>query len=116
MKILVIGGGGREHALTWKVKQSPKASEIFVAPGNAGTAQIAHNVNIGAEDIDALVKFAKDNKIELAVVGPEAPLAEGVADRMTVAGIPVFGPSKAGAEIESSKVFSKDLMQKYGIP
>jgi phosphoribosylamine--glycine ligase len=116
MKILVIGGGGREHALTWKLKQSPKASKIYVAPGNAGTAQIAKNVSIAAEDIESLVKFAKDNKIELAVVGPEGPLTEGVADRMDEAGIPVFGPSKAAAEIESSKVFAKSLMVKYRIP
>lgn len=116
MKILVIGGGGREHALTWKLKQSPRVTEIFVAPGNAGTAQIAQNVSIAAEDIDSLVKFAKGNKIELVVVGPEGPLAEGAADKMNEAGIPVFGPSKAAAEIESSKVFAKSLMAKYDIP
>jgi phosphoribosylamine--glycine ligase len=116
MKILVIGGGGREHALAWKLKQSPKTTEIFVAPGNAGTAQIAQNVIIAAEDIDSLVKFAKDNKIALVVVGPEGPLAEGAADRFGEARIPVFGPSRAGAEIESSKVFAKNLMAKYGIP
>jgi phosphoribosylamine---glycine ligase len=116
MKILVIGSGGREHALTWKLKQSPKTTEIFVAPGNAGTAQIARNVPIAAEDIDSLVIYAKDNKIDLVVVGPEGPLAQGAADRLSGAGIPVFGPSQAAAEIESSKVFAKSLMAKYGIP
>ncbi len=116
MKILVIGGGGREHALTWKLKQSPQASELFVAPGNAGTAEIAENINISAEDIDSLVRFAKDNKIELVAAGPEAPLAEGIADSFQGARIPVFGPSKAAAQIESSKVFAKELMVKYGIP
>lgn len=116
MKILVIGGGAREHALTWKIRESPKATEIFVAPGNAGTAQIAQNVNIPAEDIDSLIKFAKDNKIELVVVGPEAPLAEGIADRLHEVRIPVFGPVKDSAEIEASKVFAKNLMVKYGIP
>ena len=116
MKILVIGGGGREHALAWKIRQSPKTTDLFVAPGNAGTAQIAKNINISAEDIESLVKFAKDSKIELVVVGPEAPLAEGIADRIKEIGIPVFGPSQAAAEIEASKVFAKNLMVKYGIP
>lgn len=116
MKILVIGSGGREHALTWKIAQSPKASEIFVAPGNAGTAQIARNININAAGIEGLLKFSQENHIDLVVVGPEVPLAAGVVDRFQLADIPIFGPSKLAAEIESSKVFSKYLMQKYSIP
>ena len=116
MKILVIGSGGREHAITWKIAQSPKAKEIYVAPGNAGTARIAQNLNFNATDIESLVNFARSKNIDLVVVGPEAPLAEGIVDRFQSIGIPIFGPSKLAAEIESSKVFSKNLMQKYGIP
>jgi phosphoribosylamine--glycine ligase len=116
MNILVIGGGGREHALAWKIKQSQQTSRLFVAPGNAGTAQIAENIDIAADDIESLVKFAKKNLIDLAVVGPEGPLAEGITDNMKSAGLTVFGPSQAAAEIESSKVFAKNLMKQYGIP
>jgi len=116
LKILVIGGGAREHALVWKLSQSPKAKEIYVAPGNAGTAQIAQNLNINPSDIPELAKAAKEKSIELVVVGPEVPLAEGIIDHFQTIGIPIFGPTKAAAEIESSKVFSKELMQKYGIP
>jgi phosphoribosylamine--glycine ligase len=116
LKILVIGGGGREHAITWKIAQSPKAREIYVAPGNAGTAHIAQNINFNATDIEGLVKFARSKNIDLVVVGPEAPLAEGIVDRFQSIGISIFGPAKLAAEIESSKVFSKNLMQKYGIP
>jgi phosphoribosylamine--glycine ligase len=116
MRILVIGGGGREHTLVWKLAQSDKVAQIYAAPGNAGTAQLAKNVDIPATDIDALTRAAKENDIDLVVVGPEAPLAAGIVDALQGAGIPAFGPSKEAAMIESSKAFAKDLMQKYGIP
>lgn len=116
MKILVVGGGAREHTLVWKLAQSPAVKEIFAAPGNAGTAQIAHNLNIKPTDIESLAKASQENGIDLVVVGPEAPLTEGIVDHFQSAGIPVFGPTKLAAEIESSKVFAKELMQKYGIP
>lgn len=116
MKVLVVGGGAREHTLAWKLSQSKKVKEIFVAPGNAGTAQIAKNLNISPTDLDGLSEFAKDNRIDLVVIGPEAPLAAGVVDKLQALGIPVFGPTKEAALIESSKVFAKRLMHKYGIP
>jgi len=116
LKLLVIGNGGREHALVWKLKQSPRVSEIYVAPGNAGTAQLAHNVDIKSTDSQSLCRFARDNKIGLVVVGPEAPLALGIVDSFENIGIPVFGPRQAAAQIEASKVFAKELLQKYGIP
>jgi len=100
----------------WKLAQSPKVKEIYTAPGNAGTAQMAQNLNIKAEDIESLLKAAKDLKIDLTVVGPEAPLADGIADRFQASGMPIFGATKLAAEIESSKVFAKELMQKHGIP
>jgi len=102
--------------LVWKLAQSPKVKEIYAAPGNAGTAKIAQNLNISSTDIEGLAKMARENRIDLAVVGPEAPLAEGIVDHFIVRGIPVFGPTKRAAEIESSKVFAKELMQKYHIP
>jgi len=111
-----VGGGAREHTIVWKLAQSPKAKEIYVAPGNAGTAQIAQNLDIKAEDIDGLAKAAREKGIELVVVGPEAPMADGIVDRFQKLGIPIFGSTKAATEIESSKVFAKDLMRKYGIP
>lgn len=116
MNVMVIGNGAREHALVWKLKQSPKAGKIYVAPGNAGTAAIAENVDIPAGDVEALAKAAQKYQIDLTVVGPEAPLASGVVDLFQKLRLPVFGPTKAAAQIESSKVFSKNLMQKYGIP
>jgi phosphoribosylamine--glycine ligase len=116
IKILVIGGGGREHTLVWKLAQSPKVKEIFVAPGNAGTASIARNLDIKADDIEALARTAAVEKIDLTVVGPEAPLAEGIADQFLIRGLQVFGPTRQATEIESSKVFAKALMQKYNIP
>ena len=116
MKILVIGGGAREHTLVWKLAQSPKVKEIYVAPGNAGTAQLAHNLDIKPSDIESLAKTAQEKGIGLVVVGPESPLADGIVDHFQKIGIPIFGPTKAAAEIESSKVFAKELMQKYGIP
>lgn len=116
MKVLVIGGGAREHALVWKIAQSPKVEEIYVATGNAGTALIAHNLNLRPADIEGLGKAARDRRIDLAVVGPEVPLALGIVDYFENLDIPIFGPTKAATQIESSKVFAKKLMQKYGIP
>jgi phosphoribosylamine--glycine ligase len=116
LKVLVIGGGGREHALACKIAQSPKVTKLYVAPGNAGTAQIAHNLDIRPTDTEALAKACQDMGIDLTIVGPEAPLAAGIVDHFNALGLPIFGPSKAAARIESSKVFSKQLMQKYGIP
>ena len=100
----------------WKLAQSPKVKEIYVAPGNAGTAQIAHNLEISPTDIESLVKVAQENKIDLTVVGPEAPLAAGIVDRFLAKGMPIFGASRAATQIEASKVFAKELMQKYNIP
>jgi phosphoribosylamine--glycine ligase len=116
MKVLVVGNGGREHAITWKLAQSPKIKELYTAPGNAGTARIAQNLDIAANDIKSLAKVAQQKNIDLVVVGPEVPLSEGIVDHLESLGIPAFGASKLAAEIESSKVFSKALMQKYNIP
>ena len=116
MNILVVGGGGREHTLVWKIAQSPMVDQIYCAPGNAGTASLASNVSISAEDIDGLLDFAKENQIDLTVVGPEAPLVAGIVDAFEAQGLAVFGPSKAGAKLEGSKLFSKQHMQKYKIP
>ena len=107
MKILVVGSGGREHTLVWKIAQSPMVDKIFCAPGNAGTATLAENVAIGAEDIDGLAAFAADNSIDLTVVGPEGPLVKGIVDVFESKGLAAFGPSKAAAQLEGSKVFSK---------
>ena len=116
MKILVIGGGGREHTLVWKIVQSPRVEKVFAAPGNAGTAAIAENLNLRSTDIEGLGKAAKEKGIDLVVVGPEAPLASGIVDYFDNLGIPVFGPNKAATQIESSKAFARNLMEKYGIP
>jgi phosphoribosylamine--glycine ligase len=116
MRILVVGSGGREHTLVWKLAQSESVAQVYAAPGNAGTAQLAKNLGISATDIDALTRAAKENDIALVVVGPEVPLAAGIVDALEGVGIPAFGPSKEAAMIESSKVFAKGLMQKYGIP
>jgi phosphoribosylamine--glycine ligase len=116
VKILVIGSGGREHALAWKLKQSPSVERIFCASGNAGTAQVAENVAIGPSDLAALVRFAKQNAIDLTVVGPDAPLALGVVDLFLAQGLRIFGPSKIAAKLESSKIFAKELMRRKGIP
>ena len=113
---MVVGGGAREHTLVWKLAQSPKVREIYVAPGNAGTAKIANNLDISPTDIESLVKIAQEKRIELVVVGPEAPLADGIVDRFQGIGIPIFGTTKAATQIESSKVFAKELMRKYKIP
>ncbi|MEZ6134485.1 MAG: phosphoribosylamine--glycine ligase [Pirellulaceae bacterium] len=116
MKILIIGNGGREHALAWKIRQSRRVTDIFVAPGNAGTAREAVNVPIGVEDIAGLVKFAKSEKIDLTVVGPEAPLALGVVDAFQAEKLRVFGPSRAAAQLESSKAFCKNLLRQADVP
>jgi len=114
--ILIIGSGGREHALAWKLKQSPKAGKIYIAPGNAGTAQIGGNVDIKATDISALANFAQKEKIDFTVVGPDDALALGVVDEFQKRGLKIWGPNKAAAQIESSKAFAKDLMKKQNIP
>jgi phosphoribosylamine--glycine ligase len=116
VKILVVGSGGREHALAWKLSQSPRAERIFCAPGNAGTEQVADNVPIAANDLAALVRFARDQQIELTVIGPDDPLAAGVVDLFEGAGLRVFGPNKAAARLESSKIFAKEIMRRCHIP
>ncbi|RLE18543.1 MAG: phosphoribosylamine--glycine ligase [Acidobacteria bacterium] len=116
MKVLVVGSGGREHALCWKIASSKQVSHVFCAPGNPGTAEVGENVPINAGDTDALLAFALGNNIDLTVVGPEQPLVEGLADRFREKGLAVFGPSKAGAELEGSKAFAKAFMLHHGIP
>jgi phosphoribosylamine--glycine ligase len=116
LRVLVIGGGAREHTLVWKIAQSPKVSKVFVALGNAGTALIAENLEVSPTDMEALGKVAKDKGIDLVVVGPEVPLALGIVDYFDSLGIPIFGPTKAAAQIESSKVFARELMEKHGLP
>ena len=116
MNVLVIGSGAREHTLTWKLAQSSKIKALYTAPGNAGMAHISNTLDIKDTDVEGLLKAAKELKIDLTVVGPEGPLAAGVVDRFQSAGMPIFGPTKAASEIEWSKVFSKDLMQRHGIP
>lgn len=116
MKVLVIGKGGREHALAWKVKQSKLVSEVFVAPGNVGMKNVATLVNISDDNVVELVKYAKEQKIDLTIVGPESSLALGVVDEFEKEGLKIFGPSKIAAQIESSKEFAKKLMKKYDIP
>ncbi|UCH88759.1 MAG: phosphoribosylamine--glycine ligase [Thermoplasmata archaeon] len=116
MKVLVIGSGGREHTLVWKLSQSPKVEKIYAAPGNGGIASSASCVDINANDIPALKKFADDNKIDLTIVGPEDPLAQGIVDVFTEKDLPIFGPTGSAARIESSKSFAKEIMKKYDIP
>lgn len=118
MKVLVIGGGGREHALAWKAAQSPLVSQVFVAPGNAGTAREAtlQNVAIAADDVPALLAFATEHDIGLTIVGPEAPLAKGVVDVFRQQGLAIFGPTQAAAQLESSKAFAKDFLARHQIP
>lgn len=113
---MVIGGGAREHALVWKLAQSSKVDEIYVAPGNAGTAAIAHNLDVSPTNIEALANAAQQHNIDLTVVGPEAPLALGIVDLFQNRGLTIFGPTQAAARLESSKVFAKQLMQRYGVP
>jgi len=116
MKILVVGSGGREHALAWKLRQSPHARRIFCAPGNAGTAEIGENVAISASDLDALVRFAKENRVDLTVIGPDDPLAAGIVDLFAAQELRVFGPTKSAARVEASKIFAKELMRAQKIP
>ncbi|EMX0223186.1 phosphoribosylamine--glycine ligase [Vibrio fluvialis] len=118
MRVLIIGSGGREHALGWKVAQNPAIETVFIAPGNAGTALEAklQNVNIAVEDVAGLVAFAQDNEIELTIVGPEAPLVIGVVDAFRAAGLPIFGPTQAAAQLEGSKAFTKDFLARHNIP
>lgn len=118
MKVLIIGGGGREHALAWKAAQSPRVDAVFVAPGNAGTARESKltNVDIAATDIAGLEAFARDNGVELTIVGPEAPLVEGVVDRFRAAELAIFGPTQAAAQLEGSKAFAKDFLARHAIP
>jgi phosphoribosylamine--glycine ligase len=116
MKILVVGGGGREHALVWKIAQSPLVAKIYCAPGNPVIANLADCVHIQADDIEALLDFAEAEKVDLTVVGPEVPLTMGIVDRFQAVGLEIFGPNQSAARIEGSKSFSKDLMKKYAIP
>ena len=116
MRILVIGGGGREHALVWKLAQSEKVTKIYCAPGNPGIAQIADCVKLDLNNLDSVAQFAQDNNIDLTVVGPEATLVDGIVDVFVSKGLKIFGPSKLAARIEGSKAFAKDLMKKYNVP
>jgi len=116
MRLLVIGSGGREHALVWKLAQSPRVSKLFIAPGNGGTSSVAQNVPISIGDIPALVEFAQKEKIDLTIVGPEAPLVAGLVDALKAAGLRAFGPTQAAAQLEGSKVFAKRFMVEEGIP
>jgi phosphoribosylamine---glycine ligase len=116
MKVLVVGGGGREHALCWKLRQSPLLSELYCAPGNPGIAQVADRVPLAAEEVQRLADFAAEMRIDLTVVGPELPLTLGLADDLAGRGLAVFGPSRRAAEIEGSKVFAKQFMARHGIP
>jgi len=116
MNVLVVGSGGREHALAWKLKQSPRIERVFVAPGNAGTAADATNVAISADDIAGLIKFAQQNRVDLTIVGPEAPLVAGIVDTFQAARLRIFGPSKAAAQLEGSKVFCKNLLHSANVP
>src|ERR1700730_17269429 len=116
MRVLVVGQGAREHAIAWKLRQSPLVKEIYAAPGNAGIAAVADCVNIGVADIIEIADFAEKLKIDLTVVGPELPLTLGIVDEFQKRELPIFGPTRLAAELEGSKVFSKDLMRKYGIP
>ena len=116
MRVLVVGSGGREHALAWRLAQSPSVTEIIAAPGNSGTAALGHNLPVSDTDVDGMVSAALDHSVELVVVGPETPLALGLSDRLTDAGIAVFGPSRAAARLESSKSFARSVMDAAGVP
>ena len=116
MRVLVVGSGGREHALAWRLEQSPSAGEIFAAPGNSGTAQLGVNLPIADTDIDSIVAAATNHAIDLVVVGPETPLALGLSNRLDAAGIPAFGPGRAAAQLESSKSFARSVMDAAGVP
>ncbi|HET9574743.1 MAG TPA: phosphoribosylamine--glycine ligase, partial [Methyloceanibacter sp.] len=116
MNVLLIGGGGREHALAWKLRQSPLLDILYCAPGNAGIAEVAKCVALDIANHDAVIRFCREKDIALVVIGPEAPLVAGLADDLEAAGIKVFGPSAAAAQLEGSKGFTKDLCAEYGIP
>src|SRR5688572_19902164 len=116
MRVLVVGQGAREHALCWKLKQSPLVHELYAAPGNAGISTVADSVPIGVADIIELADFAEKLKMDLTIVGPELPLTLGIVDEFQKRGLPIFGPTRLAAELEGSKVFSKEFMRKYGIP
>ncbi len=116
LKILIIGSGGREHALAWKLAQSPRVGQIYVAPGNAGTAVLGQNIPVAADDIDRLVLWAREKKVDLTVVGPELPLALGIVDSFRLVRLPIFGPTQVAAQLEASKAFAKKFMQEMGIP
>ena len=116
MKVLVVGGGGREHALAWKLVQSPRVSQVLVAPGNGGTACEPGVRNVPLTDLDALADYARAEQVALTVVGPEAPLAAGITDLFRSRGLRIFGPTRAAAQLESSKAFAKDFMRRHGIP
>jgi phosphoribosylamine--glycine ligase len=116
MKVLLVGGGGREHAIAWKLKQSKRLKELYIAPGNPGTAQVGINVDIADTNLDGLVAFAKDKRIDLVVIGPEDPLAAGLVNRLEAEGIPAFGPTQEAARLESDKAFAKQIMRANSIP
>jgi phosphoribosylamine--glycine ligase len=115
-KVLIIGSGGREHSLGWKLAQSPQVEKVYFAPGNGGTLQVGENVDIAANDYQGLLEFAQRKKIDLTVVGPDQQLADGIVDLFEPEGLKIFGPNKAAAQIESSKVFSTDFMERHNIP
>ena len=118
MKLLIVGGGGREHALAWKSARSERVEKVYIAPGNAGTAleQNIENIDIDAEDLDALLNFARTNQIDLTIVGPEAPLVAGIVDLFEENGLMIFGPSAGAAQLEGSKTFTKDFLERHQIP
>ena len=118
MNVLIIGGGGREHALAWQASKNRGVHKIFVAPGNAGTAleKKTKNVSLDVMDIDGLLTFAKDNNVDLTIVGPEAPLVADIVDLFQAANMDIFGPTKGAAQLEGSKAFAKDFLQRHGIP
>ena len=116
MKVLIVGSGGREHALAWRLRQSSQLTGLWVANGNAGTADIATNLEVNPEDLEGVVGAAQSLAIDLVVVGPELPLAAGLVDRLSTLGIPAFGPTKAAAQIEASKIFAREVMREAGVP
>ncbi len=116
MNILIIGSGGREHAIAWKVAQSPRLTKLYIAPGNPGTSSCGENVLLNVSNHEDIVHFCKEKQIDLVIIGPEIPLADGLADSLSANSIRCFGPSQAAAQIEASKVFSKDFMQRHHIP
>ena len=116
MRVLVVGGGGREHALCWKLRQSPRLTALYCAPGNAGIARVAECVPVAADDLNKLLRFAKEQAIDLTVVGPEVPLTMGLVDRFAAAGLRAFGPTAAAARLEGSKAFTKELLRHARVP